>query len=92
MKPASTDYVCRAEFGPPFLRQGEHIAADLGWVVQAVSASGPDLIVVNQTIARDRSLATVRGGKSGHVYMLTSQVRTSFDRTLRRSFVLRVTG
>lgn len=90
VKPVGEDFVHRAQFNAPLLRTGEFIVDDYGWRVKLVSAEGPRLRVVHQSIGLDFATATLTGGMPGEVYMLTSEVGTNQDRHLRRSYVLRL--
>jgi len=92
LKPLGGDYVCDAQFSPPILHAGEVLTDHLGWSVDDVRRAEDGLIIIGQCLYPSRATATVTGGTTGDIFMMTARVRTSFDRVLRRSYVLRVAG
>lgn len=85
------DLVLKAPFEAPILKPGEQIVSDLGWICQPSVSRDLALSVKGRDHDPASVTALVRGGCPGEIHMVTAQVRTSFDRTLRRSFVVRIT-
>lgn len=90
LKAADRPATCRFDWRNGYLVGRERIVADLGWGVQPHLSGGGDLVVAVQQIDRFRSWATLVGGRPGRFYFLSNRVRTSDDRVLCRSVVVRI--
>lgn len=90
LKPADRPATCRFDWRDGYLAERERIVSDLGWGVQPHLAGAGDLAVIVQQNDRFRSWATLIGGRPGHFYFLSNRVRTSDDRVLSRSVVVRI--
>ena len=67
----------------------ERITADLGWAVLP-SAQCSDLRVVEQHQDPSRTTAVLAGGQRGRFYLVSNRVRTTDDRVLSQSIVVRI--
>ncbi|MFO1105376.1 MAG: hypothetical protein U1E34_04700 [Amaricoccus sp.] len=90
LKAADAPATCRFDWRNGYLVGRERIISDLGWGVQPHQAGAGDLVVVVQQNDRFRSWATLAGGRPGRFYFLSNRVRTSDDRVLCRSVVVRI--
>ncbi|MFT4793267.1 MAG: hypothetical protein ACJAVR_003342 [Paracoccaceae bacterium] len=72
------------------LKPGEALACSLGWTIVPQEPDETALRVSDETIAPNRSIAVLAGGRSGHVYHVSHRVRTSEGRALARAFLMRV--
>jgi len=73
-----------------YLAPGERVLRDLGWSVTPGGTEGPALLVAAQAHDALRSWAEFAGGVPGKVYLVSNRVRTSHDRDLSRSIVIRI--
>jgi hypothetical protein len=73
-----------------YLEPRETVIDDLGWSVRAGRGASDPLAVVEQHHDFYRSWAEFRGGTPGAFYLASALVRTSRDRVLARTLVLRV--
>lgn len=92
LKPAGRVHRHRAHFCGPLLKRDEEIREDLGWIVQGTPPDKRVFFLSDPELGPDWAEITLHGGTPGAIYMLTAQVRTSQNRTLRQSFVVRVTA
>jgi hypothetical protein len=72
------------------LAPGERVLRDLGWSVRTGEGCAPSLVVRTQEHDSHRSWAVFEGGAPGRIYLVASRVRTSDDRVLCRSVVIRI--
>jgi hypothetical protein len=72
-----------------YLAPRETVIDDLGWSVRFGREAG-DLLVVEQHHDFYRSWAEFRAGTPGAFYLISARVRTSRDRVLARTLVMRV--
>lgn len=72
------------------LEPGETVRDDLGWMIVPQEMDAEALVLVCASCGDAASTALLRGGRAGHVYHVTNRVRTSADRVLSQSLMLRV--
>jgi hypothetical protein len=78
------------DWGAKVLRPGEQIGADLGWTVAPDDAGGGGLAVVSSSGTATTTTVVLGGGRPGEAYAVSSHIRTTDGREIRRSLTIRV--
>lgn len=73
------------------LEPAEVLTEDLGWMIVPDEMDGAALALAGSALEAARSVATLTGGRPGHLYHVSQRVRTSLGRVLIRAILLRVT-
>ena len=74
----------------PELGPGETLAEDLGWLIVPQELDAAALTLAGAALEAARTVATLAGGRAGHLYHVSQRVRTSLGRTLSRAMLVRV--
>ncbi|MGD1925827.1 MAG: hypothetical protein ACFB03_16800 [Paracoccaceae bacterium] len=85
---SSLDYTF--DWGFQFLDAGETIAADLGWRIEPDEAATGGLAIDSAALTATATTSVVSGGEPGKTYSISSRIRTSADREIERSLIVRV--
>ncbi|MEM9011809.1 MAG: hypothetical protein AAGE18_11310 [Pseudomonadota bacterium] len=73
-----------------YLEPEEAVAEDLGWRIEPDDARPGALQIVASSLDGARSVAVLRDGTAGHSYRVAARVRTTQDRIVERSILVRV--
>ncbi len=90
LKPPDAPVTYLIDWRRGYLAPRERVLRDLGWSVRSGAVEAPPLVVRVQEHDAHRSWAVFEGGAPGRVYLVASRVRTSDDRVLSRSVVIRI--
>jgi len=74
----------------PDLEAAEVLTEDLGWQIVPQETAPDALSVTAAAQEAARSVATLSGGRPGHLYHVSNRARTSLGRVLSRALMIRV--
>lgn len=89
LKTAETDVEHVVDWSKGYLADREKITADLGWAIQP-DHGGTDLRVAFQGHDARRSRVVLTGGAPGRFHHVSNRVRTTDDRVLCQSIIVRI--